>query len=201
MRSPIISGSSILRIFGFLREQGIAGNLYPYVGGNPVALIDPNGGFAMALPPLAGALGGLAGNLAGAAAAARIGGLCYLGILCPEAKPIPLPAEPPAPQPKPNDCEPGSVGADDEGDGNEPRPPKPDRVPPDWITKPTKKNDGTEYINPENDNDRIRVMQGNPNSPYPEQQVPYVSRAVQRSQLTHHFRRGSRPCRAAAYLS
>lgn len=26
-------------------------------------------------------------------------------------------------------------------------------------------------------------------------------RAVQRSQLTHHFRRGSRPCRAAAYLS
>ena len=116
----------------------------------------------------------MAGNLAGAAAAAGIGGLCYLGILCPEAKPIPLPAEPPAPQPKPNDCEPGSVGADDEGDGNEPRPPKPDRVPPDWITKPTKKNDGTEYINPENDNDRIRVMQGNPNSPYPEQQVPYV---------------------------
>ena len=27
------------------------------------------------------------------------------------------------------------------------------------------------------------------------------ARAVQRSQLTHHFRRGSRPCRAAAYLS
>ena len=26
-------------------------------------------------------------------------------------------------------------------------------------------------------------------------------RAVQRSQLKHHFRRGSRPCRAAAYLS
>ena len=30
---------------------------------------------------------------------------------------------------------------------------------------------------------------------------PVGSRAVQRSQLTHHFRRGSRPCRAAAYLS
>ncbi len=33
------------------------------------------------------------------------------------------------------------------------------------------------------------------------QRTPLLSRAVQRSQLTHHFRRGSRPCRAAAYLS
>ncbi len=31
-----------------------------------------------------------------------------------------------------------------------------------------------EYINPENPNDRVRVMPGNPNSPHLSQQQPYV---------------------------
>lgn len=64
------------------------------------------------------------------------------------------------------------------GPSNESRPspalPKPEGIPPNWLEKPTRKGGGMEYINPENPNDRVRVMPGNPNSPHLSQQQPYV---------------------------
>ena len=53
-------------------------------------------------------------------------------------------------------------------------PPKPDGIPDDWIEKPTDTPGGTQWVNPDNPNDRVRVMPGNPDSPYPQQQGPYV---------------------------
>jgi hypothetical protein len=32
------------------------------------------------------------------------------------------------------------------------------------------------YINPENPHDQVRIMPGEPNSPHPAQQTPYVKR-------------------------
>jgi RHS repeat-associated protein len=51
---------------------------------------------------------------------------------------------------------------------------RPEGVPDNWTAQPTKKGDGTEYVNPENPHDRVRDMPGNPNSPNPAQQQPYV---------------------------
>lgn len=43
------------------------------------------------------------------------------------------------------------------------------------LTKtPSKKSGGTKYVDPKNPHNNIREMPGNPNSPYPEQQKPYV---------------------------
>lgn len=53
-------------------------------------------------------------------------------------------------------------------------PPKPAGVPDTWIEKPSNKGGGTEWVNPDNPNDRIRVMPGNPDSPNPSQRGPYV---------------------------
>jgi hypothetical protein len=52
--------------------------------------------------------------------------------------------------------------------------PKPEGIPDNWIEKPTIAAGGKEYINPDNPNDRVRVMPGNPNSEYPNQRRPYV---------------------------
>jgi len=52
--------------------------------------------------------------------------------------------------------------------------PKPEGIPDNWIEKPTTAPGGREYINPDNPNDRVRVMPGNPNSDYPNQRRPYV---------------------------
>ena len=52
--------------------------------------------------------------------------------------------------------------------------PKPDGIPDNWIERDTDTHGGRAYINPDNPNDRIRVMPGNPNSPYPSQRRPYV---------------------------
>jgi hypothetical protein len=52
--------------------------------------------------------------------------------------------------------------------------PRPTGIPDDWIEKPTDTSGGTEYINPDNPKDRVRVMPGNPSSQYPSQQKPYV---------------------------
>lgn len=52
--------------------------------------------------------------------------------------------------------------------------PKPAGIPDNWIEKPSAKGGGTEWINPTNPNDRVRVMPGNPSSDYKEQQGPYV---------------------------
>ena len=52
--------------------------------------------------------------------------------------------------------------------------PKPDGIPDNWIVKPTRKRGGAVYLNPDNPNDRIRVMPGDPNALHPTQRVPYV---------------------------
>ncbi len=47
-------------------------------------------------------------------------------------------------------------------------------IPRDWRTIMSDKGGGVTYINPNNPNDRIRVMPGDPSSPYPHKQRPYV---------------------------
>jgi hypothetical protein len=53
--------------------------------------------------------------------------------------------------------------------------PKPEGIPDNWIEKPSQKGGGKEYINPENPNDRVRVMPGDPSSPNESQRRPYVT--------------------------
>ena len=52
--------------------------------------------------------------------------------------------------------------------------PKPQGIPDNWIEMSSDTPGGKEYINPNNPNDRVRVMPGNPSSKYPSQQRPYV---------------------------
>jgi hypothetical protein len=52
--------------------------------------------------------------------------------------------------------------------------PRPEGIPDHWIEKPTETPGGKVYINPDDPNDRVRVMPGNPSSRYPSQQKPYV---------------------------
>ena len=56
--------------------------------------------------------------------------------------------------------------------------PKPKGIPDDYVIKPSKKGGGTQYVNPNNPHDRVRAMPGNPKSPNPSQQTPYVKRQV-----------------------
>jgi hypothetical protein len=51
---------------------------------------------------------------------------------------------------------------------------RPDGIPDGWKARPTRSGGGVEYYNPKNPNEHVRVMQGNPNSPYPNSQRPYV---------------------------
>ena len=51
---------------------------------------------------------------------------------------------------------------------------KPEGIPDNWIEKPTVAPGGMEYVNPDNPNDRVRIMLGNPNSRYSNQRQPYV---------------------------
>jgi hypothetical protein len=51
---------------------------------------------------------------------------------------------------------------------------KPEGIPDNWIASTTDKRGGTEYVNPANRNDRVRVMPGDPDSPHPTQRGPYV---------------------------
>ncbi len=53
---------------------------------------------------------------------------------------------------------------------------RPGGTPEHWIAKPTKKGGGVRYINPANPHDHVRVMPGDPNSPHPARQGPYVKR-------------------------
>lgn len=55
---------------------------------------------------------------------------------------------------------------------------QPAGIPSDWLVKETKKGGGTQYVNPNNPHDRVRVMPGNPNSPNPAQQGSYVKRQI-----------------------
>ena len=52
--------------------------------------------------------------------------------------------------------------------------PKPDGIPDNWIERDTDTHGGREYINPDNPNDRVRVMPGDPHSLYPSQRQSYV---------------------------
>ena len=47
-------------------------------------------------------------------------------------------------------------------------------IPRDWRVVMSDKSGGVIYVNPNNNQDRIRVMPGDPSSPYPHRQRPYV---------------------------
>ena len=51
---------------------------------------------------------------------------------------------------------------------------RPEGVPEGWRVRSTRGKGGTEYYNPKNSNESVRVMQGNPNSPYRNSQKPYA---------------------------
>jgi hypothetical protein len=52
--------------------------------------------------------------------------------------------------------------------------PRPAGVPEDWVAKPSKIGGGTRFVDPQNPHNSVRVMPGDPNSPYPNSQQPYV---------------------------
>ncbi|TAJ38429.1 MAG: hypothetical protein EPO55_15670 [Reyranella sp.] len=76
--------------------------------------------------------------------------------------PLPSPGGPGAPS---------SGGADLPGGG---RLARPLGIPRDWRVVMSDKGGGVTYVNPSNEHDHIRVMPGDPNSPYPNRQRPYV---------------------------
>ncbi len=47
-------------------------------------------------------------------------------------------------------------------------------IPGDWQVMMSQKQGGVIYVNPNNSNDQVRVMPGDPSSPYPHRQRPYV---------------------------
>jgi RHS repeat-associated protein len=51
---------------------------------------------------------------------------------------------------------------------------KPRGIPENWREEPTKGEGGRQWVNPDNPNDRVRSMPGNPNSPHPKSREPYV---------------------------
>jgi hypothetical protein len=50
----------------------------------------------------------------------------------------------------------------------------PEGIPDGWRIRGTDTRGGVQYYNPRNPNENVRVMQGNPSSPYPNSQAPYV---------------------------
>ncbi|MER2510258.1 MAG: RHS repeat-associated core domain-containing protein [Amaricoccus sp.] len=50
----------------------------------------------------------------------------------------------------------------------------PEGIPEGWRIRTTWGDGGVQYYNPKNTNENVRVMQGNPNSPYPNSQAPYA---------------------------
>lgn len=54
---------------------------------------------------------------------------------------------------------------------------RPEGVPDSWKVRPTRGDGGVQYYNPANPNQNLRVMQGNPNSPYPNSQAPVCQTA------------------------
>ena len=51
---------------------------------------------------------------------------------------------------------------------------RPAGVPDNWIETPTRTPGGVQWTDPNNPGNYVRVMPGNPNSPYPNSQQPYV---------------------------
>ena len=52
--------------------------------------------------------------------------------------------------------------------------PRPEGIPADWIVKPSKTGGGIRYIDPKNPHNSVRVMPGDPDSPFPNSRQPYV---------------------------
>jgi hypothetical protein len=50
----------------------------------------------------------------------------------------------------------------------------PEGIPDSWRIRPTKAEGGTWYYDPANKGNAVRVMQGDPASPFPNSQSPYV---------------------------
>jgi hypothetical protein len=51
---------------------------------------------------------------------------------------------------------------------------RPKGVPADWVAKPSKTGGGTRFVDPANPHNSVRVMPGDPKSPFPNSQKPYV---------------------------
>lgn len=51
---------------------------------------------------------------------------------------------------------------------------RPKGVPGDWVAKPSKTGGGTRFVDPSNPHNSLRVMPGNPDSPFPNSQSPHV---------------------------
>ncbi|MCX5742960.1 MAG: hypothetical protein NT062_10740, partial [Proteobacteria bacterium] len=51
---------------------------------------------------------------------------------------------------------------------------RPAGVPANWIEKPSKTGGGTRFVDPKNPHNSVRVMPGDPESAFPNSQVPYV---------------------------
>jgi len=51
---------------------------------------------------------------------------------------------------------------------------RPEGIPVGWRIRPTQGRGGVEFYNPKNPNEHVRIMPGNPNSPFPNSRAPYV---------------------------
>lgn len=51
---------------------------------------------------------------------------------------------------------------------------RPPGVPRNWVAKPSRNGGGTRWVDPANPHNNVRVMPGDPKSPYPNSQKPYV---------------------------
>ena len=52
--------------------------------------------------------------------------------------------------------------------------PRPRGVPENWVATPSDRGGGTKFVDPSNPHNHVRVMAGNPSSPYPNSRRPYV---------------------------
>lgn len=69
-------------------------------------------------------------------------------------------------------------------------------IPGDWVKQPSRKGGGEVYVNPKNPGDRIRIMPGNPASPFPAQRRPYWK--DQRNGKCYDVKGGEVPCGSEA---
>ena len=60
---------------------------------------------------------------------------------------------------------------------------RPAGVPDEWRIVPTRGDGGVRYYDPTNPGNSVRVMQGNPNSPFPNSQAPYVRGSTMANRL------------------
>ena len=66
--------------------------------------------------------------------------------------------------------------------------PRPVGLPESWLAKPSKKGGGTKYHSPGNPHHSVRVMPGNPDSPFPNSRKPYVRHVNNGRSLDAHGR-------------